>query len=257
MGACIEARDSDSASFTGTEGAGDPVVCHLVSTDGESITDVRAVTWSTEEWADGNVTKTPMNPGTVITGASYDGTAVGFGEKMVVAPVVEETEVEEEAEAEAEDLAEAEDEEEEEFDLQDDDGWNEGDEDEDPEEDEEANTMNDPEEVPQIYNDTANATESVADAVDNFVEEVTEPVIVRTAIPRSINFHWYQPKFSSTYLNLRRFGAGNMVQAYALPLQEGANAVFQPYPINEVVMLAGATKMIAAAGVIVSAALAL
>ena len=59
MGACVEARDKDSASFSGSEGSGDPVVCHLVATDGTKITDVRAVTWTTEEWADGAVTKTP------------------------------------------------------------------------------------------------------------------------------------------------------------------------------------------------------
>jgi len=254
MGACVEARDKDSASFSGSEGSGDPVVCHLVATDGTNITDVRAVTWTTEEWADGAVTKTPMNPGMVIAGTSIDGTAVGYGEKRIKTTEVEETEVVEEGE-EAE---EYEEEEEEETDFQDDDGWNdEASEEETDEaiEDAEADGMNDSDQNSAVTEaaESTEAEETEEVAAEAPKEEEKKP---KTAIPRSINFHWFQPNFGASYSNLRRFGAGNNVQAYALPLQAGADSPFEPFPIGEVMVLAEATKLIAAAGVIVTAALA-
>jgi len=69
MGACVQALDTTGAAFEEGTDAGHPLVCQLVSTNGEGeITDITATTWSTEEWAQGAVTNTPMNLGTVIPG---------------------------------------------------------------------------------------------------------------------------------------------------------------------------------------------
>ena len=103
---------------------------------------------------------------------------------------------------------------------------------------------------------------SKEEAVDAVVEVVEEekyvaPVVPKTAIPNAIVFHWYQPSFSATYSGLRRYGAGDMVQPYAIALQAESDTPFEPIPIGEPMMLAGATQLIAAAGIMVSTILAL
>ena len=92
----MQALDATGAAFEEGTGSGDPLVCQLVTTNGEGeITSISATTWTNEEWAQGAVTKTPMNPGKVIPGHMVDGSAVGFGEYIFSAKAME-AEVEEE-----------------------------------------------------------------------------------------------------------------------------------------------------------------
>ena len=51
---------------------------------------MKATSWSNEDWQQGNVIKTPNNPGRDIPGAIVDGAAVGY---KVASEGVEETEV--------------------------------------------------------------------------------------------------------------------------------------------------------------------
>lgn len=137
MGACVQALDDTGAAFEDDSGSGDPLACHLVTTndDGE-ITFISATTWSNAEWAQGNVTKTPMNPGTVIPGHVVDGSAVGYGEAIGEKAAADTADTEEE-EVDVDVDVEVEIEE----DLQgDDDGWEEPVDDEDMNVDEEGTT---------------------------------------------------------------------------------------------------------------------
>lgn len=204
MGACVQALDDTGAAFEDGTEAGDPLACHLVTTNEEGeITFISATTWSSAEWAQGNVTKTPMNPGTVIPGHQVDGSAVGYGEaigeKAAATTETEEVEVDVDVEIEADDM-----------DLQgDDDGWEEPIDDEDMNVDEEGNTEAD-------GSDAANAAAAQAAAIASATAKeeekaYVEPVVPKTAIPNSIVFHWFQPAFAESYSGLRRYGAGNMV----------------------------------------------
>ena len=70
MGACVEA--------VGGRGGGDPLVCHLVSSDGEGIRDVSVVSWSEVEWGEGAPITTVKNAGTRVPGVVVDGLSVGY-----------------------------------------------------------------------------------------------------------------------------------------------------------------------------------
>ena len=68
MGACVEAKEM----------GGDPIVCHLVTTDRSEITDVSLVTWSVEQWDKGLVKMSANNPGKKVPGVVVDGSVVGY-----------------------------------------------------------------------------------------------------------------------------------------------------------------------------------
>ena len=98
-GACIEARDEDGAQVD----SGHPVVCHLLSMEGNVATSLSANSLTAEEWA----AASPSAAGTPIAGSVNSAAALGLPDEAAEEEVeaAEEEPAEEEVEEEAADDA--------------------------------------------------------------------------------------------------------------------------------------------------------
>lgn len=85
-------------------------------------------------------------------------------------------------------------------------------------------------------------------AVDNAKGEadaIIEKVKAYVHSGPSVTFQWYQPAMAKSYAGLRRYGAGDKVQAYTVAQNDDADTPLVLEPTANVVTLAGATTLIA------------